>query len=134
MTCLKRLRRRHSKGELLTPANQGHKAHRIIIAVNRPTDSRLLSFSRKYRLSHLQISKYFMNILEGPARNFHIVNHTPNITYEHLCSLMKREYDSDSGELQIQSTFERRSLNGFNYSRLISSHSDGLANLVEYSE
>ena len=89
-----------------------------------------------------------MNVLEGPARTYPLNNYAHGMAYgqaaprpshernqpPEVVDLMKREYDSDSRQLQIQSTLECLNLDAFMSVRSLTTHSDGLTKLVEHHE
>eukprot|EP00171_Calliarthron_tuberculosum_P022283 IDg22283t1 len=82
------------------------------------------------KLSSSQKADYFVNVLEGPARTFLLNNQDPDMTYEQVLDTMKKEYNSDSRQLQVQSTLEGLKLSSFMASHSLASESDGLTKLV----
>ncbi len=75
-----------------------------------------------------------MNSLEGAARNFILSNFTPGMSFENAAAMMKREYDSDSCQLQVQSSLEWLKLSSFMSAHSVSTESEGLSKIVEHSE
>ena len=86
--------------------------------------------AHQHRLTPAQKAEYFMNVLEGPARTYLLNKYAQGMAYEHVVQLMRREYDSDSRQLQVQSTLECLNLDTFMSTRSLNTHSDGLTKLV----
>lgn len=87
--------------------------------------------SDQHQLTSWQKAEYFLNILEGPARTFLLEHRVPEMSYDEIAELMRRKYDSDSRQLQIQSTLECLNFDTFMSEKSLASHSEGLAKLVE---
>ncbi len=62
--------------------------------------------ARQHRMTPAQKADYFVNSLEGAARNFLLSNFTPATTFEEVAALIKREYDSDARQMEVQSSLE----------------------------
>ena len=57
--------------------------------------------AHQHRQTPAQNAEKFMNVLEGPARTYLLNNYAQGMAYEQVVQLMKREYDSDSRQLQV---------------------------------
>ena len=90
--------------------------------------------ARQHRLTSGQKADYFSNVLEGPALTFFLNTYVPGMTYEEISEAMKREYNSDSRQLQVQSTLEGLRLDSFMAANSLSTESEGLNKMVEYIE
>ena len=92
------------------------------------------TFASQRRLIGSQKADYFVKVLEGPARTFFLNFYAPGMTYEEIFEKIQREYNSDSRQLQVQSTLEGLRLNTFISIHSLTSESEGLNKMVEYIE
>eukprot|EP00171_Calliarthron_tuberculosum_P009169 IDg9169t1 len=86
--------------------------------------------ARQHRLSPTQKADYLVNSLGGTARNFMLSIFVPGMTFDDTSSLMLREYDSDSRQLQVQSSLKGLKLGSFMTSQSIFTESKGLNKIV----
>ena len=78
--------------------------------------------AHQHRLAPAQKAEYFMNVLEGPAHTYLLNNYSQEMAYGQVVELMKREYDSDSRQLQVQSTLECLNVDAFMSVRSLTAH------------
>ena len=86
--------------------------------------------ARQHRLTAVQKADYFMNVLEGPARTFLLNHYKPGVSYNQVCELMNREYDSESRQLQVHSTLDGLNLDVFMSAQSLTTHSEVLNKIV----
>ena len=90
--------------------------------------------ARQHQLTAAQKAEYFINTLEGPARTYHLNHFVFGMTYDEVAEMMRREYDSDSRQLQVQNKLECINLETFMADNSLTTHTQGLTKLVEEIE
>ncbi len=90
--------------------------------------------ARQHRLTPNQAAEYFVNSLDGPARTFLLSHFAPGMSYVQVADMMRKEYDSDSRQLQVQSRLEGLKLDSFMLEETISTTSTGLNKLEDLIE
>ena len=83
------------------------------------------------QLSPVQKASFFINAFSGPARTHFFQNADHNMTYDTLCELMRKEYDSDARHRAVQSELEKLRIEKFMYERDITAISQGLTSFVD---
>eukprot|EP00171_Calliarthron_tuberculosum_P011764 IDg11764t1 len=88
------------------------------------------NFARQHRISAAQNTEYLVSSLGRTARNLMTSLILPGMAFDEASALILREYDSESRQLQVQSSPEGLKLGSFMTSHSISIESKGLNKIL----
>eukprot|EP00171_Calliarthron_tuberculosum_P004009 IDg4009t1 len=97
-------------------------------------DTNVNQFGRHHVYNRAENFQVDTRKASGPARTFFIGNYILGCSFDDVVTLMMGEYNSDSRQLQVQSSLENLRLSKFMAEKEISSLSDGLNKMVEHIE
>ena len=83
-------------------------------------------------LDKSKMSLFFVNDLVDPARQFFLTHCFSRMQFDEIIAHMRRRYESDTRQLQLQSEMDSLSLPSFMHKRRITEITSGLAMLVDY--
>eukprot|EP00171_Calliarthron_tuberculosum_P004860 IDg4860t1 len=90
--------------------------------------------AEQLQLDASQKVSYFVNILQDSPRFFFYSFYVRRMDFKTVCEKMRKEYNSDSRQLQVQSNLETLRLAKFMEENEISSVSEGLTKVFDYIE
>ena len=120
-----------------TYVTQNFKDRKFIGDIKQSIDMVLRDYNvcaRQLKLSHRQKADYFSNILDGPARTFFFNNARDDMSFGEMASMMLKEFNSNSRQLQAQGTLEALRLDKFMAENNINTISEGLTKIVDLIE
>ena len=90
--------------------------------------------SRQHRLSPSQTVDYFVNILDGPARNFFFNNAQDDILFEQMTEMMVAEFNSNARQIQVYGILSTLRISSMMAEHELTSSTEGLTTVVSTIE